>query len=68
MKGTGPDGQIRATDVENFVPSAAVAATSAVEAPPPPPPVPGAAYTDIPLTSMRQVSLLSQSLDVYINP
>ena len=61
VTGSGPDGRIRAQDIESFVPPAAAAAepVSAAAPPPPPPPqitaVPGAGYVDIPLTSMRQV-------------
>ncbi|XP_064652155.1 dihydrolipoyllysine-residue acetyltransferase component of pyruvate dehydrogenase complex, mitochondrial-like [Lineus longissimus] len=50
VQGTGPDGQIRVDDVRNFVPSAApgVAAPAPVVMPP------GAAYVDVPMSSMRQ--------------
>ena len=60
--GTGPDGRIRAQDVESFVPSAAGAAPPFAPAPglsalpPPPPPAPGVTFTDVPLTNIRQVS------------
>jgi pyruvate/2-oxoglutarate dehydrogenase complex dihydrolipoamide acyltransferase (E2) component len=49
VPGTGPDGQIRADDVRNFVPSAAMPAMAAPVVMPP-----GAAYVDIPMSSMRQ--------------
>ena len=70
VQGTGPDGQVRAGDVENFVqtPLAAAPAQTPVAAQPmgmpaaaspvaPPSPVaaPGAPYMDIPLSNMRKV-------------
>ena len=62
VRGTGASGEVNGTDVENFVPSAAVlapAAPAAAAATPaalaPAPSVPGAAYTDIPLGNIRQV-------------
>ena len=53
VQGTGPGGTVRAQDVEGFVPSAA-APVAAVGAPPPTP-IPGATYTDIPLSNVRKV-------------
>ena len=53
IQGTGPGGTVRAQDVEGFVPSAA-APVAAVGAPRPTP-VPGATYTDIPLSNIRKV-------------
>ena len=44
---------MRAPDVEKFVPTAA--APAAQRAPGAAPTTPGAAYTDIPLTNVRQV-------------
>ena len=55
MVGSGPDGSIIASDIEKFVPSAAPAAAPAAPAPPL---VPGATYTDIPLSNVRQVHKL----------
>ncbi|ELU09274.1 hypothetical protein CAPTEDRAFT_46900, partial [Capitella teleta] len=60
ITGSGPDGRIRAEDVEKFVPQAtAPAAPAAAPAAAAPAPmataVPGANYMDIPLTSVRQV-------------
>ena len=70
VQGTGPDGQIRAGDVENFVqtPLAAAPAQTPVAAqpigmpaaaspvaPPAPMAAPGAPYMDIPLSNMRKV-------------
>jgi pyruvate dehydrogenase E2 component (dihydrolipoamide acetyltransferase) len=64
VSGTGPEGRIRAQDVENFVPSAAPAGPAAAAAPAvasaavpasAPVPVPGATYTDIPLSNVRHV-------------
>ena len=52
VQGTGPDGTIRAQDVEGFSP---VAAAPAAPGAPPPTPVPGATYTDIPLSNVRKV-------------
>ncbi|XP_046374636.2 dihydrolipoyllysine-residue acetyltransferase component of pyruvate dehydrogenase complex, mitochondrial-like [Haliotis rufescens] len=46
VSGSGPDGQVRAQDVLSFTPSAAPLAAPAV---------PGAAFTDIPLSNVRQV-------------
>ena len=66
VTGTGPQGRIRAQDIEQFTPSAAP--VSAPVSPPPssipaaPVPAmapPGAQYTDIPLTNMRQVTVLT---------
>ena len=51
VSGTGPEGQIRADDVRNFVPSSAVVSAQPAVS------IPGAAYMDIPLTSMRQVGV-----------
>lgn len=48
VQGSGADGEVKADDVRNFVPGGAVVAPSAPTA------VPGAAYVDIPLSSMRQ--------------
>lgn len=69
VRGTGPEGRVTAKDVETFVPSAAVPAVPPSAIPPPPraaaapavAPTPGAAYTDIPLSNIRQVS---RSLDI----
>ncbi|XP_064597025.1 dihydrolipoyllysine-residue acetyltransferase component of pyruvate dehydrogenase complex-like [Liolophura sinensis] len=47
--GSGPDGRIRGQDVLNFSPGAQPVAQQA------PSPAPGAAYTDIPLSNVRQV-------------
>ena len=52
VQGTGPDGQIRAEDVMNFTPTAAVQAP-AVGAPTTP-----GAFVDIPLSGMRKVRIL----------
>ena len=54
VAGTGPDGRIRAQDVENFVPQAAAAPAPATAAPPAP--APGTTYIDIPVTNMRKAS------------
>jgi len=53
VKGTGPSGRVVAEDVEKFVPGAAppVAAPGRAAAAP----IPGAGYTDIPMTNIRQV-------------
>ena len=65
VRGTGPDARITAEDVETFVvsgpaPAVAAAAVPAAAAPAVAQPgVPGAAYEDIPLTSVRQVSCVS---------
>ncbi|KAK3594828.1 hypothetical protein CHS0354_002878 [Potamilus streckersoni] len=48
VAGTGPDGQIRAGDILNFKPPAPAPAPTPIV-------TPGATYTDIPLTNMRQV-------------
>jgi len=61
VKGTGPDDRITSKDVETFVvsgpPPAAAAAVAAAAAPAVAPPVmPAAAFEDIPLTNIRQVS------------
>ena len=55
VQGTGPSGIIRAQDVEGFVPTAAA---PAVPGAPPPTPVPGATYTDIPLSNVRKVFVI----------
>lgn len=66
VKGTGPEGRVTAKDVETFIPSAAVPAVPPSATPPPPPSGPaaatspaaqpsGAAYTDIPVSNIRQV-------------
>lgn len=58
MKGTGPDGQIRADDVINFVASAApkaAAAPVAQAAAPAARPAAGAQFVDTPLTNVRSV-------------
>ena len=56
MKGSGPDGRIIAKDVESFVPSAAPPPTPSSAAPVTvTAPLPGAVYTDIPLTNLRKV-------------
>ena len=52
VQGTGPDGRIRAQDVEGFVPSAAPLGAPAAAAPAP---IPGTAFTDIPLSGIRKV-------------
>ena len=57
MVGSGPDGSIIASDIEKFVPTAAPAAAPAAPAPPL---VPGATYTDIPLSNVRQVHKLKK--------
>ncbi|XP_074656975.1 dihydrolipoyllysine-residue acetyltransferase component of pyruvate dehydrogenase complex, mitochondrial-like [Tubulanus polymorphus] len=56
VSGSGPGGEIRASDVEKFVPSptTAVAPAAAAPAVSPAPFVSGAAFTDIPITAMRQ--------------
>ena len=51
VRGTGPDGSIRADDVLNFTPSAG--APPAVGAPTAP-----GAFVDIPVTGMRKVSMI----------
>jgi len=64
VKGTGADDRVTSKDVEMFAaagpPAAAVAAAAAPAAAPmaaaPPPGMPAAAYEDIPLTNVRQVS------------
>ncbi|KAH3671139.1 hypothetical protein OGAPHI_000850 [Ogataea philodendri] len=50
VKGTGPNGRIVAKDVENYKPAAAAAPAASPSAAPA-----SAAYTDIPLTTMRKV-------------
>lgn len=61
VTGTGPLGEIRAPDVENFKPSAAAPAAAPAYAPaapsmPAPAPAHGSTqYEDIPLTGMRKV-------------
>jgi pyruvate/2-oxoglutarate dehydrogenase complex dihydrolipoamide acyltransferase (E2) component len=52
VQGTGPDGQIRAEDVMNFSPTAAVQAP-AVGAPTAP-----GAFVDIPVSGMRKVRFM----------
>jgi len=52
VKGTGPDGRIRAQDITNFVPSAA---PSVAPSSPSALPTPGTSYTDIPLSNVRKV-------------
>lgn len=58
VKGTGPDGRVRAKDIESFVPPAAAPAPVAVQPTLPAAPKPAAAagdsYIDIPLTNMRK--------------
>jgi len=58
VKGTGPDGRIRAQDIESFVPAAAPPTPAPVTAQPAipstPQPVSGDSYIDIPLTNMRK--------------
>ena len=57
LRGSGPDGVIKAKDVESFVPGAAPvsgARPTAISAPRTTPPA-GVEYMDIPLTSIRQV-------------
>ena len=60
VKGTGPGDRITSKDVESFVPptAAAPAVTPAAVAMPAmaQPGVPAAAFEDIPLTNIRQVS------------
>jgi len=61
VQGTGPDNRITSKDVETFVvsgPPPAVAAAAAPAAAPSvaPPAMPAAAFEDIPLTNIRQVS------------
>lgn len=53
MTGTGPEGRIRGVDIDNFVPSAAPAPSMA--APSAPAAAPGALYTDLPTSNIRQV-------------
>ena len=55
VQGKGPDGTIRAQDVEGFSP---VAAAPVAPGAPPPIPVPGATYTDIPLSNVRKVFVI----------
>ena len=60
VAGTGPMGEIRAADVENYKPTAAAAAplTTPSAAPPMPAPAPAHGsqqFEDIPLTGMRKV-------------
>ncbi len=60
VSGTGPDGRVRAQDVESYVPAPAAPAPVAAPvpgapAPVAPAPVPGAVYTDIPLSNVRKV-------------
>lgn len=58
VQGTGPSGEVRATDVENYKPGAAAPSVAApAPAAPSAKPVaaPGATYVDIPLSSMRKV-------------
>lgn len=58
VSGSGPDGQVRAQDVLSFTPSAAPLAAPAV---------PGAAFTDIPLSNVRQVGNQTQQIhDVFV--
>ena len=64
VTGTGPEGRVRAQDVEQFVPPAPGMAppmgAPAMAAPTPAaPPPPGAVYTDIPLSNIRQVTILT---------
>ena len=61
IQGTGPDGRIIAADVREFVPSAQPTAAAAAAAPAPAqtvitsaPPIPGAGYTDYPLSESAQ--------------
>ena len=49
VSGSGPEGQIRAQDVLSFTPGAAAVVTPLAGPP-------GAAYMDIPTSSIRQVS------------
>lgn len=53
VTGTGPEGRIRGVDIDNFVPSAAPAPSMA--APSAPAAAPGALYTDLPTSNIRQV-------------
>ena len=59
IQGSGPSGEVRASDVENFQPGAAAAMPTAATIPAMPSmaamPAPGASFTDIPLTNIRQV-------------
>ena len=60
ISGTGPDGRIRAADVESFDPSKVAApAAAAPSMPAAPPPIPGDGYIDIPLSNMRKVSQIA---------
>lgn len=64
VTGTGPGGQIRAGDVENFVPSAVPSAPTPPQVSEPVQPaytdiplgVAGQSYVDIPMSNMRKVS------------
>jgi pyruvate dehydrogenase E2 component (dihydrolipoamide acetyltransferase) len=65
IKGTGPGGRIIKVDVEKFTPAASEApapSTSAAGA------VPGAGYTDIPLTGMRRTIAKRLSESMFTSP
>lgn len=69
VQGTGPSGEVRAVDVENYKPSATPAPTTAPAAAAPSPaaapaprPAPGATYVDIPLSNMRKVRVILDTL------
>ena len=55
VTGTGPSGRVVAEDVEKFVPGAAPPAAAAAPGRAAAAPIPGAGYTDIPMTNIRQV-------------
>lgn len=56
VKGSGPDGRVRAVDIESFDPASVAPAAAAAAAPAytAPPPIPGDGFTDIPLSNMRK--------------
>ena len=54
VTGSGPDGRVRAVDIESFDPASIIPAAAA-PAYAAPAPIPGDGFTDIPLSNMRKV-------------